>query len=327
MTLNPVPSPDPAGSGDAGTAAEPTATAIAATGSGSGGPAPAGPARPATERTRPRVPAQAKGALIFLALLVLGAVFGPMLLPYSATVTDLPNRLLPPGSPLAGGGVALLGTDQLGRDMLGEILAGSRVSVIVGLMTVLIGGLAGMVLGLVAGYFGGWTDTLISRLGDLQLAFPSVLLAILIAGVRGPSLTNIIIALAVTRWVIFARVVRASALTVRDLEYVDSARVMGAGHLRVLIRYILPSCWAPLLVAGTAQIGLAMVAEASLSFLGLGVPVTQASWGATISDGRDYLSSAWWISTLPGVVLALVVVAVGLVSDAYRDHTDPRAAL
>jgi peptide/nickel transport system permease protein len=274
-----------------------------------------------------RMPARAKAAMAVLAVVVLGAVFGPLLRPYSAIDTHLPDRLLAPGAHLADGSISLLGTDQLGRDMLAEILAGSRVSVIVGVSTVLIGGLIGLVLGLVAGYFGGWADTVISRVGDVQLAFPSVLLAILIAGVLGPSLTNVIIALAVTRWVIFARVVRAVAIGVRDLEYVDSARVLGAGRLRILVRYILPSCWASLLVAGTAQVGLAMVAEASLSFLGLGVPVTQASWGATISEGRDYLSSAWWISTLPGLALALVVVAVGLVSDAYRDLTDPRAAL
>jgi peptide/nickel transport system permease protein len=278
-------------------------------------------------RPRRRVPVRAKVALAFLAVIALGAVLGPLVRPYSAIDTDLHNRLLAPGARLANGSVALLGTDQLGRDMLAEILAGSRVSVIVGVCTVLIGGLVGLVLGLLAGYFGGWADTLISRVGDIQLAFPSVLLAILIAGVLGPSLTNIIIALAVTRWVVFARVARASAITVRGLEYVDSARILGVGHLRVLVRYILPSAWASLLVAGTAQVGLAMVAEASLSFLGLGVPVTQASWGSTISDGRDYLSSAWWISTLPGLALALVVVAVGLVSDAYRDFTDPRAAL
>lgn len=281
----------------------------------------------ARKQLRRRIPLRAKVAMVFLAIVAVGAVLGPWLRPYSSIDTDLPNRLLAPGAHLADGSVTLLGTDQLGRDMLGQILAGSRVSVTVGVLTVLIGGLAGLVLGLVAGYFGGWADTLISRLGDIQLAFPSVLLAILIAGVLGPSLTNVIIALAVTRWVIFARVVRASAITVRGLDYVDSARILGARHVRILVRYILPSCWASLLVAGTAQIGLAMVAEASLSFLGLGVPVTQASWGSTISNGRDYLASAGWISTLPGILLAVVVVAVGVVSDAYRDFTDPRAAL
>ena len=274
-----------------------------------------------------RVPTRAKVAMVFLAIVVLGAILGPLVRPYSAIETDLPNRLLAPGSRLSDGSIALLGTDQLGRDMLAQVLAGSRVSVIVGMLTVLIGGLVGLTFGLLAGYFGGWVDTLISRLGDIQLAFPSVLLAIFIAGVLGPSLTNLIIALAVTRWVIFARVVRASAISVRGLDYVDSARILGAGHVRILMRYILPSCWSSLLVAGTAQIGLAMVAEASLSFLGLGVPVTQASWGSTISIGRDYLASAWWISAIPGVMLAVVVVAIGLVSDAYRDSTDPRAAL
>lgn len=278
-------------------------------------------------RARRRMPWSAKVAMGLIALVVAGAVVGPLLRPYSAAKTDLPNRLLAPGARLADGSIAPLGTDAVGRDMLAQILAGSRVSVTVGVLTVLVGGLVGMVLGLVAGYFGGWIDTVISRLGDIQLAFPSVLLAILIAGVLGPSMTNVIIALAVTRWVIFARVVRASAITVRNLEYVDSARVLGASRLRILTRYILPACWPPLLVAGTAQIGLTMVAEASLSFLGLGVPVTQASWGTTISEGRDYLASAWWISTLPGVMLALVVVAVGLVSNVYRDVTDPRAAL
>lgn len=284
------------------------------------------PAR-AVRRRRRRMPLRVKIAIAFLAVVVLGAILGPFVRPYSAVDTNLSDRLLAPGAHLANGSISLLGTDQLGRDMLAEVLAGSRVSVIVGVLTVLIGGLVGLVLGLLAGYFGGGADTLISRLGDIQLAFPSVLLAILIAGVLGPSLTNIIIALAVTRWVIFARVVRASAISVRGLDYVDSARILGAGNVRILVRYILPSCWASLLVAGTAQIGLAMVAEASLSFLGLGVPVTQASWGSTISNGRDYLSSAWWISALPGIMLALVVVCIGLVSDAYRDFTDPRAAL
>jgi peptide/nickel transport system permease protein len=285
------------------------------------------PQREPPQARRPAVPLRAKIAIGFLVLVVLGAIFGPMVHPFDSVQSDLPDRLKPPGAHLLNGSISLLGTDRLGRDMLAEVLAGSRVSVIVGVSTVGIGGFVGLVLGLLAGYFRGRVDSVISRLGDIQLAFPSVLLAILIAGVLGPSLTNIIIALAVTRWVIFARVVRASALGVRGLDYVDSARILGAGHLRILTRYILPSCWAPLLVAGTAQIGLAMVAEASLSFLGLGVPVSEASWGSTIASGRDYLSTAWWISTIPGILLALVVVAVGLVSDAYRDLADPRAAL
>ncbi|MBA0051218.1 ABC transporter permease [Streptomyces sp. AJS327] len=273
------------------------------------------------------LPVRAWIALGVLALFVLAALLGPLIRPYDAVATDLPSRLLAPGERTADGSIAWLGTDQLGRDLLANLLAGSRVSLVVGLATVVIGGAVGLLAGLVSGYFGGWPDTLLSRVGDIQLAFPSILLAILLAGVLGPSLTNIVITLAVTRWVIFARVVRASALSTRELEFVNSARLLGAGHLRILTRHILPSCWQPLLVAATVQIGLTMVAEASLSFLGLGVPVDQASWGATVALGRDYLGSSWWIATMPALALAAVVVCVGVIGDAFRDSSDTRPDL
>ncbi|MEU6751284.1 ABC transporter permease [Spirillospora sp. NPDC046719] len=288
-------------------------------------PAPAA-AEPRGRRGR-RLPVRAWIGLAVVGLFVLAALLGPVLTPYDPVATDLPHRLLPPGSRLGDGSVAWLGTDQLGRDMLTTLLAGSRVSLLVAAATVLAGGAVGLAAGLVSGYFGGWADAVLSRIGDVQLAFPSILLAILIAGVLGPSVTNVVITLAVTRWVVFARVVRASALATRDLEFVDSARVLGAGHPRILLRHVLPSCWQPLLVAATVQIGLVMVAEASLSFLGLGIPPDQASWGATVSAGRDYLGSAWWISTMPAIALAAVVTGVGLVGDAFRDLADPRAQL
>ncbi|RSN68699.1 MULTISPECIES: ABC transporter permease [Actinomadura] len=289
--------------------------------------APTATSAPKSRFRVPALPARAWAGLAVVGLFVLAALIGPLLLPYDPVATDLPHRLLPPGSRLADGSIAWLGTDQVGRDMLATLLAGSRVSLLVGAATVLIGGAAGLVAGLVSGYFGGRIDTLLSRFGDVQLAFPSILLAILIAGVLGPSITNIVITLAVTRWVVFARVVRASALATRGLEFVDSARVLGAGHARILFRHVLPSCWQPLLVAATVQIGLVMVAEASLSFLGLGIPPDRASWGATVSAGRDYLGSAWWISTMPAFALAAVVTAVGVVGDAFRDLTDPRAQI
>ncbi|MFF0520219.1 ABC transporter permease [Actinomadura nitritigenes] len=287
----------------------------------------AAPAPAAAEPRGRRLPVRAWIGLAVVGLFVLAALLGPVLTPYDPVATDLPHRLLPPGSRLGDGSVAWLGTDQLGRDMLTTLLAGSRVSLLVAAATVLAGGAVGLAAGLVSGYFGGWADAVLSRVGDVQLAFPSILLAILIAGVLGPSVTNVVITLAVTRWVVFARVVRASALATRDLEFVDSARVLGAGHLRILLRHVLPSCWQPLLVAATVQIGLVMVAEASLSFLGLGIPPDQASWGATVSAGRDYLGSAWWISTMPAIALAAVVTGVGLVGDAFRDLADPRAQL
>ncbi|OQO89571.1 peptide ABC transporter permease [Saccharomonospora piscinae] len=265
----------------------------------------------------------AKIALTVLALFALVAVFGPWLVPYDSVATRVADRLLPPGSTTSDGALALLGTDQDGRDVLAQFIAGSRVSLLVALAVVAVGGLAGLALGLLAGYYGGWVDSLISRVGDMQLAFPSILLAILLAGVLGPSLLNVIIALAVTRWVIFARVVRGSALAARNREFVDSARVMGASDVRIMTRYIFPSCVQPLVVAATMQVGLTMVAEAALSFLGLGVPLDQASWGSTISNGRDYLDSAWWIAAVPGIALTLVVICVGVLGDAFRDRSDP----
>jgi peptide/nickel transport system permease protein len=262
-------------------------------------------------------------AAALLGLFGLTAVFGPLLAPYDSVATRVADRLLPPFSTAADGTFALLGTDQNGRDVLAQVIAGSRVSLLVGITVVVVGGLVGLVLGLVAGYYGGWLDAIISRVGDMQLAFPSILLAILLAGALGPSLTNVIVALAVTRWVVFARVVRGSALTTRGREFVESARVMGASDTRILVHHILPSCMQPLLVAATVQVGLTMVAEAALSFLGLGVPVDQASWGSTIANGRDYLASAWWIAAVPGIALTLVVICVGVLGDAARDKSDP----
>ncbi|PWV77119.1 peptide/nickel transport system permease protein [Prauserella marina] len=261
-------------------------------------------------------------AATVLGLFILTALFGPLLVPYDSVATSVADRLLPPGSTLSDGSTALLGTDQDGRDVFAQVIAGSRVSLLVAVTVVVVAGVLGLVLGLLAGYYGGWLDTVISRVGDMQLAFPSILLAILLAGALGPSLLNVIIALAVTRWVIFARVVRGSALSVRNREFVDSARVMGASDLRIMARYIYPSCVQPLLVAATVQVGLTMVAEAALSFLGLGVPIDQASWGSTIANGRDYLASAWWIAAIPGLALTLVVICIGLLGDAGRDRGD-----
>ncbi|GGP04123.1 ABC transporter permease [Nonomuraea glycinis] len=295
-------------------------TAVRTTPGRSGGPAP-------VLRRLAALPLRAHLAIGTVLVFAVAGLLGPLIKPYDSARTSPPDRLLPPGARLSDGAVAWLGTDQVGQDILAEVLAGMRTSLTVALVTVLVGGSVGLFLGLVAGYFGGWADGIISRVGDIQLAFPSLLLAILLAGVLGPSMVNVIIALAVTRWVIFARVVRGSAIAVRDREFVDSARVMGASHGRILLHYILPSCLPPLLVAATVQVGLTMVAEASLSFLGLGVPSSQASWGSTIAEGRDYLASAWWIAAVPGAALALVVVSIGILGDLLRDTSDPMTEL
>lgn len=253
-----------------------------------------------------------------IALYVLVALVGPLVVPYHAGATSTTDRLLAPGSTLSDGSISWLGTDQVGRSILAQVISGSRISMLIASTTVLVAGALGLVLGLIAGYFGKWGEALIMRLGDIQLAFPSILLAILIAGVLGPSVTNVIVTLAITRWVIFARVVRASTLVVSKSEAVEGARVLGVSTFWIIVRYIVPRVLGPLAVAATVQIGLMIIAEASLSFLGLGVPLDQASWGSVIANGRDYLSSAWWIAAFPGIALVCLVVATGMATDSKR---------
>ena len=257
--------------------------------------------------------------IVFFALI---AIFGPMVVDFNPVHTDTANRLLPPGSQV-GDHTAWLGTDQIGQDVLAQIIYGARISLYVAVATVLIGGGIGVILGLLSGYFGGWVDSVIMRIADIQLSFPAILLAILIAGVLGPSVTNVIITLSITRWVTFARVVRGATLAAKNKDFIDSARVIGASHFRILTKYILPVCLSPLLVVVTVQIGLVIISEASLSFLGLGTPPDQASWGLLISLGRDYISTAWWISVMPGIALAILVVCVGFLGDTLRDESDP----
>jgi peptide/nickel transport system permease protein len=260
-----------------------------------------------------------------LALFVLVAIVGPILVPYDSVTVRTGERLRPPMSVLRDGSTALLGTDQVGRDLLAQVLQGARISLAVGLSTVAAAGLIGLVVGVLAAYYGGWLDAVAMRLADIQLAFPSILLAILIAAVLGPSVTNVIITLSLTRWVTFARVARAAALATKEREFVHAARALGAGDGRLLLRHIVPLAIAPLVVVATVEVGLVIIAEASLSFLGLGTPAEQPSWGATIANGRAYLNTAWWISTMPGVALSLVVLAVGRFGDQIRDVLDPRS--
>jgi peptide/nickel transport system permease protein len=241
--------------------------------------------------------------------------------PY-AQATSL--RLKPPGTLLADGAPALLGTDQLGRDILSRMIWGARVSLIVGGSSVLLGGLLGVVLGLISGYFGGWPDQLIMRVADVQLAFPSILLAIALAAVLGPGLENLIVALGLTRWVVYARLVRGSVLGVKEREFVSAARALGANHVRTMARHILPNVVTPVIIVGALELGRMIIAESSLSFLGLGVPAPTPTWGGMVADGRNYLHNAWWVSTFPGLAVSVAVLAVGLLGDALRDALDPR---
>jgi peptide/nickel transport system permease protein len=251
------------------------------------------------------------------------ALVGPALVPYDHVDTNLLARLKPPLTPVDDG-TAWFGTDQVGRDLFGQVIHGAQVSLLVGFATILLAGVLGSLAGIAAGFRGGWFDDLVMRLADIQLALPAFLLAILIAVVIGPSVTNVVLTLALTRWVVFARVSRSSTVSVREREFVDSARLLGASRWRLVRVHILPLAITPLLIVATTQFGLVILAEASLSFLGLGVPTTVPSWGQTIASGRDHIATAWWISTIAGLVLALVTISFGVFGDSLRDELDPR---
>jgi peptide/nickel transport system permease protein len=260
---------------------------------------------------------------VILALVAVVALVGFFFVEYDPFDVSPRDRLLPPGSTRADGTVAVLGTDSLGRDLSVLIVEGAGVSLFVGVCTILVAGSVGSVIGMIAGYRRGLFDTVFMRIADIQLAFPSLLLAIFVAGFLGPSLLNVILTLAFSRWVVFGRIARAQTLATSQREFVEASVALGANALQVLRRCIIPACISPLLVVATLELGLVIISESSLSFLGLGSPPTNPSWGSTIAGGRDHLDVAWWITTLPGLVLALVVVCAGIIGDRLRDRLDP----
>lgn len=274
-----------------------------------------GPAAP-TRRRRLDLPLILSVA--FLALVVVLAVAGPLLVG-DPNAQNLLRRLTPPG---AGG--HLLGTDQLGRDVLSRLVTGSRVSALVGVTAALLSGLIGSTIGIVSGYVGGWTDRLLMRLTDVQLAFPSLLLALAVIGFLGPSLTNVIVVLGITGWVSYARVLRSEVLSLRTREFVEAAQVIGVPSGRIMLRHMLPNVTGPLATILTLQVGTVILAEAALSFLGLGVPATTVTWGAMLSDGQLYMGTAWWLAVFPGSALLLTVLSINIAGDAVRDRWDPR---
>jgi len=261
-----------------------------------------------------------------LLLFVLAAIVGPMVVAYDPITTRTGDRLMPPGAVLSDGSVAILGSDQVGRDLLAQVLQGARISLLVAAATILAAGLIGLIVGVLAGYYGGILDSVAMRVADIQLGFPAILLAILIAAVLGPSVLNVIITLSLARWVTYGRVARASTLTTKQLDFVDAARAVGASDARLLLRHIVPATLTPLIVMATVEVGLVIISEASLSFLGLGTPPDQPSWGTIVANGRAYLNTAWWISTMPGIALSLLVLSVGGFGDRLRDYLDPRGS-
>ena len=263
------------------------------------------------------------GMLVVLGVL-LAAAFAPLVAPFDPLEQDIGQRLREPGWQDAQGRVHPLGTDHLGRDILSRIVFGSRIALVVGLAAVVISGLLGMLIGLLAGYFGGRVDDFLMRLADIQLAFPFILLAIAVIGVLGPSLRNIIIVIGVSSWVVYARVVRGEVLSIREREYVQAAIALGSQHWRVLRHHVLPNTFTPWLVVATLDMARVIVIESALSFLGLGVQPPTPTWGGMLADGRVYLSTAWWLATFPGLAILITVLGINLFGDGLRDTLDPR---
>jgi len=263
-------------------------------------------------------------ALTALGLIVLAAVLAPEVAPFDPNAQDLNLRLRPPAWQGGGSRAHLLGNDHVGRDILSRIIYGGRVSLTVGALAVLCAGAFGTVLGFLAGYRGGLLDEIIMRAVDVQLSIPFILLAIVIMAVFGVSLQNLIIVLIIYGWVVYARLVRGQVLSLRERDYVTALRVLGASHLRVMLRHILPNLVSSIVVVATLETANVIILESGLSFLGLGVDPRTPSWGTMLSDGRDYVTSAWWLATFPGVAITVTVLCINVLGDWLRDRLDPR---
>jgi len=279
---------------------------------------------PVAARARRRVSFRAVFGLSVLFVIGGAAVFAPQLAPWDPARQMLMKRLRPPMWQERGLREHPLGTDHLGRDILSRILHGGRISLGVGLTAVTLSALIGVTLGLLAGFFGGRADALIMRVVDVFLAIPYILLAMGVVFALGPSLLNVILVMAVTRWVQFARIVRADVLSIREREFVAGARARGNRALRLLLRHVLPNALTPIIVVATLELAFMIIYESALSFLGLGVQPPTPTWGWMLSDGRNYVATAWWLATFPGLAIMLTVLAVNLLGDWLRDTLDPR---
>jgi peptide/nickel transport system permease protein len=280
-------------------------------------------AEPAPPSRARRTRALAVGGAVFVALLIVTALAAPLIAPADPIRQSLRGRLAAPTLSGADGKAHLLGTDHLGRDVFSRVIYGARVSLLVGFAAVVVGGLVGATLGLLAGFRGGWTDSMIMTLADAQLAFPFILLAIGIIAVLGPSFPTLIVVIGLSGWVTYARVLRSQVLVLRSREFVDAIHALGGSVARVIARHVLPNVLSTLVVIATLELARAIVLEATLSFLGLGVQPPTPSWGGMVHEGREYLDSAWWISTAPGTVLMLTSIVVSRTGDWLRDLLDP----
>ncbi len=268
-----------------------------------------------------------KGA-VFGLIMVLGvifcAVFSPLISPHDPILQDVEKRLIPPVWQEGADPSYLLGTDHLGRDIVSRLIYGARISIVVSVSAVALSAFLGTLIGLISGFYGGKVDSIFMRIADVQLAFPFILLAIAIIAVLGPNLQNIIIVMGITGWVIYARVVRAEVLSLREKEFILSVRALGGSNGRIIFKHLLPNVIPPIIVIVTLEMARMIIMEAALSFLGLGIQPPTPTWGGMLADGRVYLATSWWLATFPGLVIMLVVLGINLLGNWLRDMLDPR---
>lgn len=261
--------------------------------------------------------------IIIICAVIITALFAPLIAPVSPYGQNIAQRLMAP-SFMDEDSPHLLGTDALGRDILSRIIYGSRISLVISVASVLGAGFLGALLGVLAGFFGGRADSIIMRIVDVQMAIPFIVLALVIMAVLQPGLQNIIIVLVVTGWVRYARIARSQTMVVKENEFIAAAVALGASRTRVMLSDVAPNIMVPVLILGTLEVGQMILAEAALSFLGLGVQPPAPTWGGMVADGRDYLSFAWWVPTLPGLAILLTVLGINFFGDWIRDSFDPR---
>ena len=263
---------------------------------------------------------------LLLIMLVIPALFSDLIAPHDPETGSLSARLQPPFWMEGGDLNHLLGTDRVGRDILSRIMHGARVSVTIAAIAILIAGVFGIALGITAGYWGGWVDSLVMRLVDISLSIPIILLALVIVAATQPSIVNVIVVLVLLLWSRYARLVRGETLAVRVQDFISRAQVSGASHRRIMIRHVFPNVFNSVIVLATLNVGFVIVLEATLSFLGVGIPPPQPAWGLMVADGRVLIASAqgWWVSLFPGLAIMLVVLSMNLLGDWLRDRLDPK---
>lgn len=263
--------------------------------------------------------------LVIVLISCLTAIFAPVIAPHDPAQINTAHMFLPPAWMDGGMKEYLLGTDNLGRDVFSRVIYGTRISLIVGIMAVVVSGAIGLFLGLIAGYYGGFIDNALMRIVDVFLAIPNILFMLVILGVLGPSLLTLIIVLGVTNWIIYARMIRGEVLSIKERDYVIASRSIGTKNLQIIFKHVLPNVFSSFIVISTLSVATTIILEASLSFLGLGVQPPTVSWGGMLSEGRNHLATSWWIATFPGIAITMTVLGIIFMGDWLRDLLDPRS--